>query len=234
MKRITWLNFRRWFLSLFMKYGKDEPVHLKEVEVEWTSGYNYGNYHPKNPYQWWEKDLGDPGELLNYAFNPKSIAVGEDREEFITMNWEMEVRRSDTKFRRGFFQFTVNYKGNTEGNWDAIWLSVYDFWPQEIDIVEWYGEKAETNFHVKKDVFSHLGGHENHKDVGAKEHKPAKTYSCWIEKDFIKIYYDGFLIRKFTDMKHFSHGEYEILINTACEEYNQSEHKMHVIPKVYQ
>lgn len=223
-----YLQIRRFILSLFTE-GKDEPTHLKEVEVEWTCGHQWGNYHPDHLFQWWHQGDVDPiiqGDKIGYVYDPRVIRTSR---KVLTMDYRKGVRRSTTLFTRGFFHFEVD-REPVEGTKDAIWLTRHDYWPQEVDIVEMYGDEHRSNFHVKEDLS--LGwGRENHKIVGSKRHTPAKTYSCWIEKDFIRIYYDGFLVREFTDMKYYTEGEYEIIINTSC--IKPVPHEMTVKCKVY-
>ncbi len=217
--KYLYLQIRRFVLSLFMHYGQDEPTHLKEVKTEWMKGIGYGVYHPRYPYEYWDNS-GDKYDKevfdLYYRYNPRTF-------NDINITWEKQVIRSSTEFKRGFFKFDV-FRDAKPHTWDAIWLAGDWSWPPEADLIEWYGKKAKSNFHEMRD-----GGYQ----LGQQRHKPAKTYSCWWEKDFIRFYYGGFLVREFKDMKYFN-IPMRIIINTGCESSRQVQHEMIVFPQIYQ
>ena len=207
------LQIRRFILSFFMK-GGDEPTHLKEVDVQWTCGHGYGNYHPDKLWQWWYQGDDDDliqGDMIGYRYEPKLI-LGD------YADYRKGVRRSTTLFTRGFFHFDVIRSKSAGG---AIWLTGADSWPPEIDIVEWYGKRTESNFHIS-----------DGEGVKAHRHSPARTYSCWWEKGFVRIYYDGFLVREYKN--DYFEDRMQIIINTGCHRDNLVSHTMSATPKIYQ
>ena len=105
--------------------------------------------------------------------------------------------------------------------WPAVWTGCAFSWPPEIDVVEAYsdinskyGKDLQTNIHV-----GNTG--ESHYNLGALEHgriinsdKFIKFSLHW-EKDFIKIYYNDYLVRVITDerdLKWFNENPYQVVI----------------------
>lgn len=220
------------------KYGSDEPTHLKAIigiksydglfEGEWFSGQKWGAYHPAGLHQYWfcgsfkDDELISPaknGFQLGLTYMPKDFLVNG---ETVTIPYRMAILQSKRFFKRGFFKFTVSIPYG-KGLWPAIWLSGKDTWPPEVDILESlsddnYKYSHESNFHIGNNGATHI-------NVGASAHKISDmsnaTFSCWYEPDkFIKIYYDGYLIRKITSknilMWYQYYPDMSILINTAC------------------
>jgi beta-glucanase (GH16 family) len=87
--------------------------------------------------------------------------------------------------------------------WPAIWLTGLNTWPPEIDIVECWSENSEvckkptTNIHISMD-----GKHSQYPSFG---HIIPNTgfYEVLLhwEKDFVKIYYNNYLVYQITDKK---------------------------------
>lgn len=93
--------------------------------------------------------------------------------------------------------------------WPALWLSGATTLPPEIDILEGYsndtttykkGKSLYSNVHMTIDnVKSNIGGRKHF--LRNKVTEEFIEYVLWWEKDFIKIYYNGYLVSKITDPK---------------------------------
>lgn len=113
----------------------------------------------------------------------------------------MAVSRAAYKY--GIFKFSAKMPFG-KFLWPAIWFTGDKLWPPEIDLVEAFprdtydfdgGKGLSSNVHVRvKDKPEQV------KSVKHPIYNPQTMhdYILWWTKDFIKIYYDGHLVRKIT------------------------------------
>ena len=158
-------------------------------------------YHPGDPKQWF-----DPEQV---KFTEEGLALHSVRKskQFgdITIQNAIGMIQSIGSWQYGIFIIKAKLpKGKYL--WPAIWLTGAYTWPPEIDIVEGYsdntddyhsGRKLQSNVHFNyKNNRAHIGG--------ANHYLPKVTdnfvdYAVWWESEFIRIYYNGNLVREITD-----------------------------------
>lgn len=112
------------------------------------------------------------------------------------------IIRSIQGWKYGIFIITARMPKGTY-LWPAIWLTGIKNWPPEIDIVESYSGPD-----MKQDLQSNV----HFKSNGKIDHIRAKThplpidetenfveYAVWWEADFVRFYYNGYLVREVTE-----------------------------------
>lgn len=141
-------------------------------------------------------------------------------------NASCSIRTKDS-WKYGIFVFSAKLNSGTY-LWPALWLTGRYNWPPELDLME--ANSADTiDFHKNKNLFStvHISdGSGGNIGNGSRTHRmPNKVteefidYVIWWEKDFIKLYYNGYLVRKITD-KRVLDGQFEdqrIIIGTGIQ-----------------
>lgn len=214
---------------------------------KWDSGSELGlpPYHPSNPKEWYDNEQikqTDRGIELSAIIKPKYF----DEIKTTIQNAVGFVRTKDC-WKYGIFSFTAQLPIGTY-LWPALWLSGRYNWPPEIDILEGYSTST-NDYHKNKELQSNIhfkNKKGNDDDAGARSHKlPNRTtkelieYVLWWEEDFIKIYYNGYLVRHITD-KTVLNGMFEsqrIILNTATDKgFNKNNLTPFIIKevKVYQ
>lgn len=86
--------------------------------------------------------------------------------------------------------------------WSAVWLCGRYLWPPEIDVFECYS-KNNKRIHYETNIHSYGSG-KGIFNCGAKPicrllYKKVNYWKCVWTREFIKIYLNGFLVRKVTD-----------------------------------
>ena len=214
----------------------------KEVfKKMWHIGQFWGNYHPKYLNQHYSenrinigpsiKDFKENNLVLETALEPKKITIETGD---VNMPYGVGLIVSENSFGYGYYEIEAKLP---EGSalWPAIWLSARDSWPPEIDIMEGYTDnkrnyeykslffknwQLQSNFHYGESV-------KNHSSLGPKNHPlPISVtdnfikYSCLLESDCIKIYYNNYLVREITDeniLKWYRNTPMRIVLNNAVQ-----------------
>jgi beta-glucanase (GH16 family) len=135
--------------------------------------------------------------------------------------------RSKDSWKYGIFVFSAKLNSGTY-LWPALWLTGRYNWPPEIDLLEAYSDDT-IDFSNNKNLFSTVHFKNNkgeHISNGSRTHRLANevtkefvNYVIWWEKDFIKLYYNGYLVRYITD-KRVLDGQFEdqrIIIGTGIQ-----------------
>ena len=92
--------------------------------------------------------------------------------------------------------------------WSAAWLCGRVTWPPEIDVFECYSKKDDYPYkpHPYYETNAHYGTNANHKQCGANKvckllYKGINHWKLIWNKDVIKIYLNGWLIRRISNKK---------------------------------
>jgi beta-glucanase (GH16 family) len=109
-------------------------------------------------------------------------------------------------FNQQYGWFEIRSKmPNSIATWPAFWLTGSKNWPPEIDIYEWYGGRNKKWFNSTM----HWGvDGQPTRGMDCWKHKlfdlteDFHIYACEWSPEFIKIYFDGVLIRTFKDKKN--------------------------------
>ena len=210
----------------------------------WRIGQPWGKFHPESPYQYYGDEsvfIQNDCLILNQIYLPKQLTTWEDPKVY-DIPYSVGLVTSYESYGYGFYEFEVELPYGS-GLWPAVWLSCVDSWPPEIDILEAYsnnkcnyGSNLQSNFHFN------MGNKKE--SSGARNHPVSSSYDklklgCWWSKDFIKIYYNGHLVRQITSdyiIKWFRDKKMLVILNNAIRpEYTKgiesqiSEFKIHSV-----
>ena len=109
--------------------------------------------------------------------------------------------------------------------WPAIWLSGSMYWPPEIDVLEGYSN-SDGRYKNKLNTNAYYA---NGLQIGAMSHgflcKEGKELNLKLDKqkDYIKIYYNNYLVRQITDknvLASINSEPMNIIINNAVIDKN--------------
>jgi beta-glucanase (GH16 family) len=168
---------------------------LQSIDEHFRKGQPWGDYHPGKLLEWYDPNavnLTSNGLELSITENTKVVDGG-------TIPYGVGLVTSKKGFGYGVYQWKVILpKGSAL--WPAVWLAGEITWPPEIDVIEAYSnELGEYKNRLNTNI--HLGSSgDNHYQLIARSH------GSYIEegelllkldwnKDYIKIYYNGFLCR---------------------------------------
>lgn len=196
----------------------------------WVLGQPWGDFHEGNLTQYYDTlgDLsyvGQEGLILELRHRPKKFTKNQlpewrrrkDLPEEFIIPYGIGLVSSRQSWKYGWFEAEIKIP-NGRHLWPAFWLTGKYTWPPEIDIFEGYS--TDKSSYVKSG-FSNWAIQPN-LHYGSVKHNTKKMYgpyncpiidaqnrfvkySCWWEKDFIRIYYDGFLVFETTNSEILSH-----------------------------
>ncbi len=233
--------------------GKQEP-DLSEMSLvfndkfetfdnkKWRIGQPWGKFHPDFSYQYYGNNsvsIKDNSLVLSQFYYPKKMQF-DGMEEVFDIKQSVGLVTSHESFGYGFYKFECKLpKGAFL--WPAVWISCVDSWPPEIDILEAYsdenkkyGSQLQSNFHYDFN--------ENKKSTGPRNHpvfdnNEKLILGCWFTKDFIKIYYNGYLVRSIKDeniMRFFRDKKMTIILNNAIRpEYKDRAELINQVSEFY-
>lgn len=207
----------------------------------WRISQPWGDFHTENTYQYYGKDsvyIKDDCLVLNQIYSPKKFPNYNGRVYDIPHS--VGLITSYDSYEYGFYEFDVELPYGI-GLWPAVWLTCVDSWPPEIDILEAYsnekskyGLKLQTNLHYGLE--NTVSGARN-----TPVYKPLDRLKlgCYWTEDFIKIYYNGHLVRQITSdkiLKWFRDKKMTVILNNAIRpeyikdiESQISEFKIHSV-----
>jgi beta-glucanase (GH16 family) len=196
----------------------------------WRIGQPWGVFHPSALYQYYGEEsvyIKDNSLILNETYSPKEFTLTDESK--VTIPYSVGLVSSKTSFEYGFYEFEVSLPDG-KGLWPAVWFNGVDNWPPEIDVIEAYsdekgkyGQKLQTNFFFGPSTSSKMVGPRNNP-----VHDPLAKLkmSCWWTEDFIKLYYNGYLVRVITSndiLKWFKDQRMSIVLNNAIrQEYSET------------
>lgn len=236
----TWLDIKMNLRYLFKvkRVGKFViPQEYKQVfsddfqadfREKWDTGAEQGvpPYHPANLIQWYDNDqilLTPEGVQFSAVVRPKYFP-----EIDTTIPNAIGTMRTKDSWKYGIFEFNTKMPSGY-WLWQALWLSGRWNWPPEIDLLEGYS-KDTVDFNNNKNQQSNVhidDGNGGTLIAGARTHRlPNEVtknfikYVIWWEPDFIKIYYNGYLVRKITgrEVLNGMSEEQRVIIGTGVEE----------------
>ena len=203
----------------------------RDYKENWESGSSWWGqpYHPGNLIEWYDDEQIVQGMdmielravkksknfIENGSIITKPNAVGNIRSK---MGWKYGIYIISAKMPRGKWL------------WPALWFSGIAHWPPEIDLVEAYSENTENyedNKHITTNI--HWGSGDQQDDYGARWHRMPNDvineyieYTLWWEADFIKIYYNGYLVLSVTNRTILDgmFEEMQIIIGNGFEKEN--------------
>jgi hypothetical protein len=236
----TWLERKsgvRYILNMKKKGTFAVPTDYTNIFADdfstpymanWDSGAEWGlpPYHPLFPKQWYDNDQITQtmdGVVFNAVMKPRYFPEIDK-----TIPNAIGIIRTKGSWKYGIFKITAMQPLGTR-LWSALWLTGRFNNPPEIDINESYSDDT-VDYHKNKKLQSNVhisNGAGGTNSAGARTHKlPNKVtqefvdYVLWWEADFIKIYYNGYLVRHITD-KRILDGmseEQHIIIGTGVQD----------------
>jgi hypothetical protein len=209
---LSWIRSKVQFTN---KLGHDEPDTDKMSLTfrdyfnsldNWRIGQPWGSFHPEFIYQYYSEEAVklNCGLKLNQFYSPKEF---DHKDKKIVIPQAVGLITSQKSFGYGFYKFECKLPSGS-GLWPAIWISCVDSWPPEIDILEAYsndqsdwGKDLQSNFHFNLGENKDSSGSRNHPIPQSGERF---SVSCWWTEKFIRIYYNGYLVRQITCKKTLS------------------------------
>ncbi len=189
--------------------------------------YHPGNIVDKNiaPFQYHDENcVSVDNSLLRLECNdfPKDIRHidwnGKDWGEYKIPYRTGWVQTLPNTFEQMYGYFEIRSKSpNSGGTWPAFWLASTESWPPEIDIFEIYTSDGQTRststIHWGKDPGHPMTGF-GHKTLPL--NKEFSVFGCDWNREIIKIYYNGWLVRVFPTPNDFIY-KMNIIINNAVQ-----------------
>lgn len=218
-----------------------------------VDGFGWGNYHPMDLHQWYDPAGCGLNEKIGAYFtvtNNTKVVTEYGAKEGTTdplknmppklIPYGIGTANSYESWGHGLYEWNMRLPKGA-GLWPAAWVSSSNSWPPEVDIFEGYS-KANGDYGKHVNSNYHLGSEsKNHYQLGSFRHgrifdhsQHTKFHMHWT-KDFIKIYYNGFLVRVLTNKKHLKWyegkkmkmimgtglGGMKFAINTPLDKMNQ-------------
>lgn len=188
----------------------------------WRIGQPWGLFHSDYPYQYYGDSsvyIEDNHLVLDQKHKPTIITTNENNTYYLP--YSVGLITSYKSYGYGLYEFNVKLPEG-KGLWPAVWLCCETSWPPEIDINESYSDDN-GNYKNKLESNFHFNLKENKNSSGARSHvvfnnESKIKLSCWWTKDFIKIYYNGHLVRQITSdstLKWFRDKNMLIVLNNA-------------------
>lgn len=181
---------------------------IKDYRIDWLEASQwYGlPYHPDFLSHWY-----DP-EQIRQAEHGIEFHVSKKPKYFPEVNTTIlgatGAVRSKLAWQYGIFVYRAKLPSGPY-IWPALWMTGSLSWPPEIDLLEGYSNKSgdyDGGIRLLSNVHMTYKGKKD--DIGQARHRlPNKItsdfidYVIWWEKDFIKLYYNGYLVRHITDRK---------------------------------
>lgn len=234
----TYLFIRSWTRFKLFRHkslGKDEPRtslmnlifsdDFKKFDTRvWRIGQPWGLFHPDDPHQYYGSEsvsIVNNSLSLKQYYNKRKFSIDGNQYE---IDQSVGLVTSIYSFGYGFYKFECKLPKGI-GLWPAVWLSCVDSWPPEIDILEAYSD-GDGSYKNNLQSNFHYDFNENKKAAGARNHPVYSVddkliLSCWFTKDFIKIYYNGYLVRQITSdsiLNFFRDKKMIIILNNAIRE----------------
>ncbi len=223
-------NSEEWNLVLFDDFEEDNLN-----TAIWSYGYPpaswncYGKCH--NHQGWFAPEnvliedgiLRIKGENKTHPDAPFDYYWAGDDDNPLPLNYTTGAINSKGKFdfQYGYLEARLRMPEGPTGFWPAFWTFMSngsDY--SEIDIIEWYSDDGEDNYHTNlhtKDAeeIDINSTHGHHYGLGNLS-KDFHTYGVDWQPDKILFYFDNHLVEKITNQDQLEHMEYQhIRINLA-------------------
>jgi beta-glucanase (GH16 family) len=213
-------------------------MSLTDFNNKYRTTQPWGNYHPNDLSQWYDPagvSLNRTGNNsgLNLCVTNNTLDVStymvnvvlENNQAPVTIQHGVGLVTSKDVFGIGIYECNVILPVGKE-LWPAFWLTGSVTWPPEIDILEGatnntntYGRNLTSTIHCGNNGTNQFGLAGNRHGYFIDTTKVIKL-QCWWTKDFIKIYYNGFLATIMTNKNNmvWFNQDMMVVINTALEE----------------
>ena len=194
----------------------------------WRVGHAWGVIHPELSYQYYGTEsvgIDERGLVLEQKYYPReNITDWYNTDIFFNPKWSVGLITSKSSYGYGLYDFYVTLPKGA-GLWPAIWFVSDKTYPPEIDLFEGYSDinglyKSHLNtnlhFNFKPTQKESVARGSFVKDVDSKN-EVVRFTMIWDEK-YIKMYYNGFLVRCITDEKTlvwFRDNNMIIILNNA-------------------
>lgn len=231
------LQFKSWlrYTRKSHRFGNDEPDsklmncrfsdNFKVFDKnKWRISQPWGRFHTGNPTQYYGDEsvsIEDGSLILDTKYLPKKGLTTWENDIKYDIDYSVGLITSLESFGYGFYEFEITLPKGV-GLWPAVWLTAVDTWPPEIDILEAYSDQY-SNYGKKFQTNLHFDFNPNKKNSGARNHRLLDTaerikVSCHWNENFIKIFYNGYLVRQVTSkkvLKWFKNKKMTIVLNNA-------------------
>lgn len=224
LKLKSCIRYMLWFDSKPLKISSNYKLVFDEKFKNldnWYISQKWGWFHPNSLYTYYDREFGDCVNIVNDTLvlktkhDPIEVIKSElpdwqqtdSLPEKFTIPYKIGLVNTNASWKYGWFTADIQLpKGKYL--WPAFWLACPNHWPPEIDIFEAYSTNKDL---IKKNIQPNL--HYGVPTDGTKDmyggydcRVPLSTisfrkYAVHWEKDFIRIYYDGYLIMEVTDKK---------------------------------
>jgi beta-glucanase (GH16 family) len=217
--------------------GTEDVIPNGYKKISYTlseDGHAWGIYHPKFPYQYWDrmfvhKEFVPQNQRnslkslkviyhLESSFYPRKI-------DNLNVSYGVGVLRSVKPYKYGYFTCKIAFP-QAAGQWPAFWLynGEGDNY-SEIDIVEAYSKKGDYKGYTKFQPNIHYTDKGQWINTGAvsipipKRSNPFIKFSMLWEATHISIFYDGYLVKRYTDPKILEKmQEMYLILNAGVED----------------
>lgn len=218
--------------------GEEDSIPKDYVEEDFYishDGHAWGKYHPKYPYQYWDAmfvhrnattgrsrrkiSSGNNAEYtLESRFSPKKF------DEYL-IHYGIGVMITTTPFKYGYFTCRMKFP-KASGQWPAFWMynGANDRY-SEIDIVEAYSKSGNYRSYTKFQPNIHYIKDGKWINTGAVSipiplwNRDYVKFSMLWEEGKIDIFYDGYLVKRYTNKEILSRmDEMYLVINAGVEE----------------
>lgn len=214
---------------------KDDFNDTFNIDDKYIRKQVWGDYHDNDLQQWYDPNAVQSlsnglnlsiteniKEVINYSVNGQLLY----NQKPVVIEHGVGLVTSKQAFGYGIFEWNIILpKGSNL--WPAIWLSSELTWPPEIDILEGYSDKnGKYGRNVNTNI--HCGtNNKTHYSVGANRHglfidvNKQLNLVCHWTKDYIKIYYNGYLARivyNKTNITWFNNINMYVIMNNAIRQ----------------
>jgi len=240
--KLGFANLTRYIFNIeksgpFLIPSEYKKIFYDYFENDWKTNWEDGStwwgqpYHPGNLTCWFDPEQIKLISTSHHSASSISFSAVEKSRNFgaITIPNAVGVMRSRASWKYGIFLFEAILPSGVQ-LWPALWLTGVANWPPEIDLLEGYSDGT-NDYHNNRNLQSNIhmsDGQGGNYAAGACTHRlPNKvtedfiTYIIWWERDFIKLYYNGYLVREITDpevLNAMSEAQ-QIIIGTGVQQY---------------
>lgn len=215
----------------------------------WQDYPYYGfKYHPGNimekgiePFQYFDENcIHIENSILRLELNDKPKKIhhidwyGKDWGEYTIPYRVGWIQTMPNTFEQKYGYFEIRSKSpNSGGTWPAFWLASTESWPPEIDVFEIYtsdSQKQSTStIHWDRSPNNKMHGF---KHATLELNKDFSVFGCEWTEYYIKIYYNGWLVRKFPVPDNFTYNM-NIIINNAVHTDENGKNRQDIISPNY-
>lgn len=200
----------------------------KYTDENWYKRQYFGHINVAYHWQYFSEDnveFSEDGLKLFQNYNPRTVEYWDGK----TYNTKFDVGCLNSKklFKYGLFEFDIELPKGC-GLWPAVWLTGYESWPPEIDLIEAYSDiKGNWNNDLKTNAFYDMV--DNVHDIKARKSIPIKNKNVYNtlnikllwEEDRIVYYYNNYKVREIKDksiLKWYKNINMYVVLNTAVRD----------------